>query len=584
MNFKTDVLSSRLVLYLSRGETGRQIENERNWLMSALATVALDQRWYYLMQLCLPSLIRDFSPDMRGLEDEELIQFLAFGHRINDALCLKEHGREALAERLDDKSLRLPARLFNVPWTDRWVSPNTVYAMMEDIRNSAQKIPKFYRRRWVEQSLRRRCSKLNARLTQAVDFNLTRHMVATGTLWKRVAKENEDDALHIRIHYSAAFLSVAVRSKGIAKSKRKILQFAISPFLSDDERSRVDRHFALRFLSIWVFQTLTRLRDRGKIEELHELLRYFYGLLLHDILTDADVVKRLSEMGDYPTVVITAHGTLAQLPFAALYDGERYLAERFNIVQAAPLFADKDFEAGELDYEAVWGGDAMTSRAVRVVAGGENLPQISHEINDLRALSKGMDFPLEVWDDENGKDWSADTVRWLLGTSGIALLSAHMLASPKHASQAIIVSPGGKEIEVRDAITQPINAGLLLLSGCQSASFSDWLAPDESSLVSLCRKAGAQSVVSTLWPARDYPARLYNVEMIAGLNRGLTRAAAHGAALRHVMSASASIGQMHYNERLIRKIDNKNIELRSEESLLNHPNYWACFILTGAWR
>lgn len=583
-NFKTDELVSRIVIYLSQYDKINRFDDEIDFLMGALAIIAAEQKWYYVMQLCIPSLLKGLSPDMPVIDDEKLIQFLTFGHRINDALCLKEHGREALAERLASNNFRLPARLWNISGTDRWVSSDTVYAMVDDIRRKAKRIPKFLRKAWITRSLRRHFAKLNARLADAVEMNLSRHKAATGIHWKRIAKASQDEAIHIRIHNGSSILNVAIQSKGVAKSKNTILPLAFSPFLSDEERSYIDRHFSLRFLSRLVFQTISQLRDKGKTAELDVLLNYLYVILLNDVLKDADVVKRLSEMGDYPTVVITAHGTLAQLPFAALHDGERYLAERFNIVQAAPLFADKDFEEGELDVDAVWGGNAMTSRAVRVVAGGESLPQIPYEIDDLRALSTEMGFPLEVWPDESGKDWNADTLRWLLGTSGIALLSAHMLASPKHASQAIIVSPAGKEIEVGDAITEPINAGLLLLSGCQSASFSDWFAPDESSLVSLCRKAGARSVVSTLWPARDYPARLYNVEMIAGLNRGLTRAAAHGAALRHVMSASASVGQMHYNERLIRKIDNKNIELRSEESLLNHPNYWACFILTGAWR
>lgn len=332
-----------------------------------------------------------------------------------------------------------------------------------------------------------------------------------------------------------------------------------------------------------VFQTLWRLHKKGDLDELKGLLHYFYTLLMLDALNDHDVVERLAELGEYPTIVVTAHGALAQLPFSALFDGKCYLAERFNIVQATPLFADGEFQEGELDFEAVWGGERMASREVRVVAGGEHLPQIEFEIADLKALSAEVGFPLQLWP-EHDLAWSADTIRWLFGTEGIALLSAHMLASPRHASETMFVSPNGGMMGVGVSIPKNAGTGILLLSGCRSAGFTDWLAPNESSVVSLCRKSGVQSVVSTLWPARDYPARLYNVELITGLSRGLPRATAHGAALRHVMTASASLGQMHFAERLVRQSDRKNIEIRSDETILSHPNFWGCFVLTGAWR
>ena len=194
-----------------------------------------------------------------------------------------------------------------------------------------------------------------------------------------------------------------------------------------------------------------------------------------------------------------------------------------------------------------------------------------------------MGFPLQLWPEEDSS-WSVDTIRWLFETGGIALLSAHMHASPKHASDAMFVSPNGARLAVGEAIPKEAGTGIVLLSGCRSAGFTDWLAPHESSVVTLCRRAGVQSVVSTLWPARDYPARLYNVTLIAGLSRGLSRAVAHGAALRHVMTASASLGQMHFAERIIRKSEQDHIEIRGNETVLSHPNFWACFILTGAWR
>lgn len=582
--FGRDELVSRIVRYLCSDKPDSFGDDRQAWLLGALGIIAVEQKWYYLMQLCVPSLFDGLSDEIPGIDDDEVLQHLIFGHRINDALCLKEQGREALAARLGGSGLKLPARRFNLPGTDRWETPDSVLAMIEDIGRSALRLPKFVRTAWVTQVLRSRCAKLNGQMAQAAEFNMTRHMMATGIQWKRIARESQDEALHIRIHYSSGILSVAVQSKGLAKSKRTILPLAIAPFLTDAERPHIDRHFALRFISMRVFETLSLLQHPVEPERLDAYLHFFYLLLLHDIMVDTDVVTRLAELGEYPTVVVTCHGALAQLPFAALHDGERYLAERFNIVQAAPLFPEGDFQEGDLDVEAVWGGEPLSSREVRVVAGGDELPQIEHEIADLRALSAETALPLEIWSDESGDDWSADTLRWLFGTKGVALLSAHMEASPENAEDAVVVSPGGTRIRIGDALSSGSEAGLVLLSACRSASFTDWFGPGENSVTSLCRRAGAKSTVSTLWPTRDYPARLYSVEMIAGLGRGLSRAAAHGAALRHVMAASANVGQMHFGERLARQPRARTADIPINETTLKHPHFWAAFMLTGSWR
>lgn len=575
---------ARIVRILAEPRDGADPAEELNWLICGLGIVAAEQRWYCLMQLCLPLLadvptgMREDIPDM---DDDQLAQFLAFGHRINEALHLRIHGREAVADHL--RQLRLPARRWNLPGTDRWVSMETVRDMLADIRERTRRLPQWARPVWAARTLRKRCSSLNARMLAATDMGLMRHMMATGIQWTRLIKPSQADAIHVRIHYASGILSVRLRSEGIARTDRTILPLAVGRMLSEEERPHIDRHFALSFLSTKVFETLTRLHKTTDIDPPLPYLQYFYGLLLGNLLSDPAVKERIAALGDHPTLVVTVHGALAQFPFAALHDGERYLAERFNVVQASPVFSGKDFQEGDIDYETLIGGNPLEARSLRVLADEVNLRHVEPELAELRALRDAGKLDVEFGPTGGGEPWSAETLRWLLASKGVALLSAHMRSSVTDAASAVVVTPEEGELPVSDMLSSQPQARLVMLSGCQSAGYTDWLAPGENSVVSLLRRAGVDSVVSTLWPVRDQAARYYNLAFVAALADGASRAVAHGSAQRAVM---ANITQVFDGggERLART-GSKTADSEEVVSISpDHPRNWGGFILTGAWR
>lgn len=582
--FADDPLVSRVVRLLAE-DLGKLTPDEQiDFAVAALAIIAADQKWYPLMQLCLPLLnavpeaMRDDLPDM---EDDDLARFLTFGHRISDAIHLKLHGREAVEDRLC--RVQRPARRWNLPWTDRWVSTDTVRDLLIGIRDAARAKPPSRRHGWIAKALRKRCTALNARMLDATDFQLIRHSMATGSQWVRLAKISQHESIQIRIHYGSGYLSVALRVGDIAKTKRSILPLWVGQMMSDEERPHIDRHFALSFLSTIVFSIVMMMRERRPVDALLPSLQLLYARLFGDLFVDPEVQREIAALGDHPTLVVAAYGAFAQLPFAALHDGERYLAERFNVVQATPLFRG-DFNVGDIDYDAVVGGGPLACRTVRVMAGGEHLHQVEHELDDLKRLASECGFDLAIGPVDGGR-WTDVSLRWLLEGSGIALLSAHMRASVSNAAEAVVITPDGRQLAVGDALSSPIDAGLVVLAGCHSSGSTDWLAPNEDSVVSLMRSAGADAVVSTLWPVEDYCARLYNVALIEALVAGLSRASAHGAAQRAIMQSSATVGQMHAAERLAWR-DGQSVGPGIRDSLLplDHPGFWAGFILTGAWR
>lgn len=584
-SFADDPLVSRVVRLLVEDLGKLTPAEEIDFAVAALAIIAGDQRWYPLMQLCLPLLIdvpaamRDDLPD---LDDNDLARFLTFGHRISDALHLSLHGRAAVAERL--RNVRRPARRWNLPWTDRWVSTDSVRELLVGIRTRARAMPVPLRHGWASNELRKRCTALNARMLNATDFQLIRHSMATGSQWARLAKSSQKESIQVRIHYGSGYLSVALRVGDIAKVKRSILPLWVGSMLSDEERPHIDRHFALSFVSTIVFSILVMVRERRSIESLLPSLQLLYERLLGDLFADPEVQNEIASLGDFPTLVFTSYGAFAQLPFAALHDGERFLAERFNVVQATPLYRG-DFNVGDIDYDAVVGGMPLANHAMRVLAGGEHLHQVEHEKGDLKKLASKRGFELVIG--PVGQDhWSDLALRWLFDASGIALLSAHISASVADAAEAFVVTPDHGQLKLGPAVSGGAKSGLAVLAGCHSSGHTDWLAPNENSVVSLLRSAGAEAVVSTLWPVEDYASRLYNVALVDAISEGASRAFAHGIAQRNIMQAKANIGQLHAGERLARRhrVGDEVVQRDDATIGFSHPYYWAGLILTGAWR
>lgn len=586
-DFARDPLVLRMMQVLVEQSHAITPDEKLDWLTAALAIVAAEQRWYYVMQLCLPALFDvpvSMREDIPDIDDEHLLQVLIFGHRINDALRLKLHGREAIASRIGRDDLQLPARRWNLPWTDRWMSPETIREMFVSVRDTARRMPASLRGTWVVEALQRRCSALNARMLDGTDLKLARHAMATGSQWKRLTRDPSPNSIHVRIHYASGYLSTVLRVGTVTVTKGHILPLLIGRLLSAEERLHLDRHFALHYLSIRVFETLWRLREKEGLEQILPYLQWFYGLLLHDVLHDPRVQAACASHDDRPSLMVTTHGALAQLPFSALHDGERYLAERYDVLQASPIFPDEAFDVGELDLETATGGTPLRSLEVRVLVDDRSLPQAAHELDELRALDRQGLIELKELPNDAAQSWDGGTLQWLFQSRGVALLSAHMRASSANAREAVILTPDQRELALGQALSASMPVGLVLLAGCHSAGQTDWLAPGESSVVSLLRQAGAEAVISTFWPIEDYSARLYNVAVISALGGGQSRAAAHGRAQRMIMQATATLGQLQAGERLARRSSSSTSAQRSVTEQLAHPYYWAGFVLTGAWR
>ncbi|HEY4942289.1 MAG TPA: CHAT domain-containing protein [Rhizomicrobium sp.] len=569
--------------------------NEVRWKQHLLTGVFLlcrEHRWYYLSLLCVSGL-SELGPDrldavFGGDLDKFLERSLVLNHRINHALALSLYSKtvsSAKAGELDaDESLkastvqllgtglRLPARRWNLPWTDRWYSAATLVSELDAIRAAALRTRDQVRKAWSARQLRNRLGRLDARLKDGALMRLQRHAIAISEpYWKRIAGASSQEAVHIRIHYSTAILEVSSLYKGRRKKIRRVYLWGLEKQLGDEARREIDSHFGPRMLALKVYELMRCLHRHEPCPEADSQLKEFYDLLLRDILDRTDLPSEAR-----PTLVIATHGVLAQLPFSALFDGSRYLIERFNVTQAAILRGDNTDDY--VDADALTGGDLIDDRQVRVLI-NTNLKQSTLERGFYRNLGA------LVTDLSDETTWDAELFGRLVSSPGIAVLSTHTWPDPSGAARTLLEASNGELIPFAKVLDSLIGADLLTLASCASVASMDWFSDDETNLVSLCLAGGARAVAATLWPINDLVGRLYTESLVRGLLAGNSRVQAHADAQRAIMASELSAEQVHYGVRLAGHSGRENRPPAAPEpTKLAHPHYWAPFILSGAWR
>lgn len=259
----------------------------------------------------------------------------------------------------------------------------------------------------------------------------------------------------------------------------------------------------------------------------------------------APIAGHLSKLG-VKTLVWVPDGALRGLPFAALHDGERHLAERFAlaVTPVASLVDPRPIAASAR--KAVLTGLTVARE------GFDPLPAVAGELSALSAL---LDAPVL-------RD-SAFTVSAL--QSALERAPANMIHVASHgqfapeATQSFLLAYDGRFTlpQLREALAsaklreEPVE--LLTLSACQTAAGDERAA---LGLAGVALSAGARSALATLWSVND--------------------------------ESTAALVTDFY-QRLVRTGATKAEALRGAQVALmkgerfGHPAFWAPFLLIGNW-
>ncbi|MCG8351547.1 MAG: CHAT domain-containing protein [Chloroflexales bacterium] len=238
--------------------------------------------------------------------------------------------------------------------------------------------------------------------------------------------------------------------------------------------------------------------------------------------------------GSSPQLVIVPHGPLHRVPFHALFDGQNYLIERFEVMYTPSV---------TLLALCRQRSPRHTGRALVLGVPDPSIPAVAEEVHTVAQQLDGA----VVYLDEQA---TLAALRAEAPHCDIIHLACHGLFRSDNPSFSALKLHDGW-LTAADALSLDLSGALVMLSACESGR-SQVLGGDE--IVGLTRAllgAGATTLMVSLWLAQDDTTAALAVHIYTQLRRGAKPAAALRAAQLAIKAHAP------------------------------HPYYWAPFILVG---
>jgi filamentous hemagglutinin family protein len=245
------------------------------------------------------------------------------------------------------------------------------------------------------------------------------------------------------------------------------------------------------------------------------------------------------------SLVFIPDGVLYQIPISVLHDGRRHLVEKFaiSVTPTLRLIAPRPLQSSKLKVLLAGNGGASGSFAP--------LPHVTDEIMSIRDLIGGTVFLDQRFDTSAFQRHVTDKQPNVIHVASHAVFSGDANASYLLTHDGRITMSELQRLVAQTQFREPLE--LLTLSACETA------AGDERAALGLSGtaiRAGARSVLGSLWAVSDEAASQMLVEFYRGLS-------GEGESLAQSLA-------------------------RAQRTLLadprfSHPYYWSAFELIGNW-
>jgi CHAT domain-containing protein len=273
-----------------------------------------------------------------------------------------------------------------------------------------------------------------------------------------------------------------------------------------------------------------------------------------------------------PTLLWSLDGALRYLPMAAMYNGRRYLAERFTNI----LFTPESY--GHMAASAGEGKDALRVLAMGLSKSYGGLPALPGVLPELNAVARDPSVPEShgpldgtLLSDER---FTYEALKTKLGagsTFPVVHIASHFVLETDSGAEPYLMlggesagQPDGYPLTLSKLEDSPISfhgTRLLTLSACSTAKgdvAKNGLEMD--SLGMIAQQKDAEAVLATLWDVDDASTSRIMSDFYARWIKAPAEGKAE--ALRQAQMAL----------------------LRGSDAAFSHPYYWAPFVLIGNYK
>ncbi|MBE9109465.1 tetratricopeptide repeat protein [Nodosilinea sp. LEGE 07298] len=277
------------------------------------------------------------------------------------------------------------------------------------------------------------------------------------------------------------------------------------------------------------------------------------------------------------TIIYAPDGALRYIPLAALHDGDQWLAQRFAVthITAASIFRfDQEPTYQPDNLQLLAAACVQCSFEVKGYRFGD-LPHAGVEVETLAAQIPNTELRLN-------EAFSASDLRILMRDFSIVHLATHAKFLQGQGNESFIVTGDRNAVSLSEMRSWNLDADLVVLSACETAVGEAQLGSGIEILGFgyQMQDAGAKAAIASLWQVDDGGTQVLMNAFYAALQAGYTKAEALQLAQQALIAGDLEI------ESQGARADFNLITARTGlpaavSDNLDHPYYWAPFILIG---
>jgi CHAT domain-containing protein/Tfp pilus assembly protein PilF len=346
-----------------------------------------------------------------------------------------------------------------------------------------------------------------------------------------------------------------------------------------------------------------------KAVDLNKKILRFYDLLkssahdprplskeLYDIIfkpVEAELKKTNAQ-----TLMWSLDGSLRYVPMAALWNGEKYLVERFQNI----AFTRADRERLTRNVSRSWTGTGFGSsqaQTVDLLGDGtkSRFPALPGVTQELQSIFRTDDKDAGIMSGEVFSDTKFTKSAFYEAMKRhrpVVHISSHFSFRPGDDSRSFLLLGDGTALTLKEMKKQEMlfeGVELLALSACNTAATqSDASGKEIDGFAELAQRLGAGAVMASLWAVADKSTALLMSEFyrLRKENPRLTKAAALQLAQQEMIEGKlrplTTAGQKRDTGEIAGSETGAPTYAYDPKKPYAHPYYWSPFILIGNWR
>lgn len=278
------------------------------------------------------------------------------------------------------------------------------------------------------------------------------------------------------------------------------------------------------------------------------------------------------------TIIYAPDGLLRYIPLAALYDGQKWLVQRYAINNITSKSVDDLTTKPEGKLRVLAGAFGTADQQVPFAGQTFSFRGLAFTVKEVEALAKRLPGTVELL----GQAFTPTATTRQMNEYTIVHLATHASLVPK-VGNSFIVFGDGTATSLTDIEKWTLDAvDLIVLSACETGLGGKFGKNGEEVLglgYQFTKKDKAKAAIASLWSVNDGGTQVLMDAFYANLQAGKTKAEALRQAQITLVTGQAEASSSNRSATLVARWQG---QLPSKViNQLNHPYYWAPFILIG---